>query len=238
MVIIIPRKYREGVNAAKASYVSSPSPLGDLFFYNLFMQVRTTRVGGVEFAARGRGGWWWWWWWYGWTRRRAQIEQETDDGPRALPRRDATVRASPFTPSPLLTLSSSGTFGKNYSGIIRAVNASHFGAPQDAAAAGAHSHSSSSSSSSSLSLHEDTLAGSTHLAALHSLLRHHHHHHHVDEAPMSGAGGSVGVGDSGSDTASIIDVSAGMSATPEERQHRHPHLGRLKQLVRRQGDDN
>ena len=119
------------------------------------------------------------------------------------------------------------------------MNASHFGAPQDAAAAGAHSHSSSSSSSSSLSLHEDTLAGSTHLAALHSLLRHHHHHHHhVDEAPVSGAAVSVAVGDSGSDTASIIDVSAGVSATPEERQHRHPHLGRLKQLVRRQGDDN
>jgi hypothetical protein len=88
-------------------------------------------------------------------------------------------------------------------------------------------------------LHEDSIAGSTHLAALHSLLRHHHHHHHhhEEEAPVGGAAG-VGVGDSGSDTASIIDVSAGVSATPEERQHRHPHLGRLKQLVRRQGDDD
>ena len=128
-----------------------------------------------------------------------------------------------------------------YSGIIRAVNASHFGAPQDAAAAGSHSHSSSSSSSTS-SLHEDSIAGSAHLGALHSLLRHHHHHHHhhhhghEEEAPVSGAAG-VGVGDWGSDTASIIDVSAGVSATPEERQHRHPHLGRLKQLLRRQGDD-
>jgi hypothetical protein len=101
MVIIILRKYREGVNAAKASYVSSP-PLVASFFQNFFlvgfMQVGTTRVDGVEFVARGRGGWRWRW--YGWTRRRAQIEQETDDGPRALPGRDATVRAvaSSFTP--------------------------------------------------------------------------------------------------------------------------------------------
>ena len=112
------------------------------------------------------------------------------------------------------------------SGIIRAVNASHFGAPQDAAGR-SHSHSASSSTS---SLHEgSTGAGSSHLSALHSMLRYHHHHRHDGGAAAAAAAG--GISDSGSDTASI-DGAAGISASPEERPHRHRRLERLKQLVR------
>lgn len=129
------------------------------------------------------------------------------------------------------------------SGIIRAVNASRFGAPDavaatvatTAAAAAGNEHSSSSSAS---SLHEESAAGS-HLTALHSLLRHRHHHHHHDDrgevARVDGAGDGGEVGDSGSETASI-NVSVTVSASPEERRHRRHHLGRLKNLVRRHGD--
>lgn len=116
------------------------------------------------------------------------------------------------------------------SGIIRAVNASHFGAPQDAAGRShSHSHSHSASSSTS-SLHEgSTGAGSSHLSALHSMLRYHHHHRHDGGAAAADAAG--GISDSGSDTASIGGA-AGISASPEEHPHRHRRLERLKQLVR------
>jgi hypothetical protein len=96
------------------------------------------------------------------------------------------------------------------SGIIRAVNASHFGAPDAAiaaiAAAGradADAGNEHSSSSSCSSLHEESATGS-HMTALHSLLRHHHHHHHHhhelrDEGPVDGAGaGGCGISDSDS----------------------------------------
>jgi len=114
---------------------------------------------------------------------------------------------------------------------MRAVNASHFGAPQDACTRRSHSHSHShSANSSTCSLHE----GSAHLSALHSMLRYHHDHRH-DHDHQDGAGAG-GISDSGSDTASIdgAPAVAGMSALPEEpeRRHRHPHLGRLKHLVR------
>ena len=193
----------------------------DLFFL-AFTQVGTTRVVGVEFATRGGGQWQWW------PRRRAQIEKETDDGPRALPGRDATVRGGqrhPYILSPSF-IDLFFSFFLKCSGIIRAVNASHFGAPQDAAGR-SHSHSVSSSTS---SLHEgSTGAGSSHLSALHSMLRYHHHHRHDGGGAAAAAGG--GISDSGSDTASI-EGAAGMSASPEERRHRHRHIRRLKQLVR------
>jgi len=131
------------------------------------------------------------------------------------------------------------TLNCEYSGVMRAVKASHFGAPDAAAAAAGNEHSSSSSSS---SLHEESAAGS-HLTALHSLLRHRHHHHHHEhhddhrgEAPVDGAGGGGGISDSGSETASIDVSVTAVSGSPEERRHRHHDLRRLKHLVRRHGD--
>jgi len=187
IIIIIPRKYREAVNATKAS---------------LEQQGWTVSSSSREGAAGGQGG----------KVVALKSNKKPMDREHYL---DVTQR-----------------------GIIRAVKASRFGAPDAVAVAAAAAGNEHSSSSSSSSLHEESVAGS-HLTALHSLLRHRHHHHHEHrgEAPVDGAGGGGGVSDSGSETASI-DVSVTVSASPEERRHRRHHrdLRRLKHLARRHGD--